>query len=300
MHRRLVIVLACATVVGLLASILVYRVITSVQTAAQTRERATEPVVVAALNIALAETITKEHVSVMEWPKAHVPSGAVRSLEAAEGRVVRSSIVAGEPLLEAKLAPQLSGRGGIMPMLVPEGQRGVTIKVDDAVRETGFILPRSRVDVLVSLGRATGSMDRVAKVILQDVLVLAAGQTVEMRDNKPVSVTTVTLALTPAETERLALAHTEGRLMLATRNLRDNQIVRTPGMTVGSLLNGLAGAPPRVVVHRTSGSVRSAPPPAPPTDGHVVAVMRSDRVTTQVFVPAEGGRWIERKPDGKR
>jgi Flp pilus assembly protein CpaB len=38
--------------------------------------------------------------------------------------------------------------------------------------------------------------DRISKIILQDVLVLAAGQTVEMRDNKPVSVTTVTLAIT--------------------------------------------------------------------------------------------------------
>ena len=35
----------------------------------------------------------------------------------------------------------------------------------------------------------------MSKVILQDIVVLAAGQTVELRDNKPVTVTTVTLAL---------------------------------------------------------------------------------------------------------
>lgn len=296
MHRRLVIVLASATVVGLVASLLVYRVLASVAFGAKTPEHPTEPVVVAALNLALAETITREHVTLVPWPKATVPAGALRSLAAAEGRVVRSSLVVGEPLLEAKLAPHLAGRGGIMPMLVPEGRRGVTIKVDEAVRETGFILPGSRVDVLVSLGRATGAMDRVAKLILQDVQVLAAGQTVEMRDNKPVSVTTVTLALTPAETERLALAHTEGRLVLATRNLRDTLIVRTPGATVGSLLDGLAGGP-----RGARAAPRGARSPEPQrAEGHVVLVMRSDRVTTQVWVPGGDGRWIEHRAAAKR
>ena len=49
------------------------------------------------------------------------------------------------------------------------------------------------------------------------VVVDAAGQAVEMRDNRPVSVTTVTLALTPEQAERLALAQNEGKLTIGIR-----------------------------------------------------------------------------------
>jgi Flp pilus assembly protein CpaB len=75
------------------------------------------------------------------------------------------------------------------------------------------------------------------RVILQNIPVLAAGQSVEMRGNKPVSVTTVTLALTPEQSERLALGQAEGRLMLATRKLGDERVVQTSGTNVQKLLD---------------------------------------------------------------
>ena len=232
MRRRLVLVLVLASVVGLITSTMVYRILSAIA-----QPEKAETIVVASVNIGMAETITGQHVKLVAWPKASIPSGAVRSLADAEGRVVRSSIVAGEPLLDGKLAPQLSGKGGLMPMLVPEGLRGITIKVDDATRESGFVLPNSRVDVLVSMPRSPGSQERISKVILQDIGVLAAGQTVELRDNKPVLVTTVTLALAPNQAEKIALAQTEGKLMLAMRNLRDNQVVETRGVTAATLLS---------------------------------------------------------------
>jgi pilus assembly protein CpaB len=227
--------------------------------------------------------------------------------------VVRSSIVAGEPLMEGKLAPHLSGKGGIMPMLVPEGQRAVTIKVDDAVRESGFVLPNSRVDVLVSMAKTKTQDERIAKVILQDVLVLAAGQTVEMRDNKPVTVTTVTLSLTPEQTERLAVAQAEGKLTLAMRNLRDNQVVKTTGATPTALLSDAGAAAPRApeplsvaakptpapVRPRPAPAVVSAPLPAPKLDAHTVSVIRGGKVSEQTFVRQDGQAWVERNHSDK-
>jgi pilus assembly protein CpaB len=199
--------------------------------------------------------------------------------------------VAGEPLIDGKLAPQLAGRGGIMPMLIPEGQRGVTIRVDDAMRESGFVLPNSRVDVLVSMPKAVGSNEKIAKVILQDVTVLAAGQTVEMKDNKPVTNTTVTLALTPPQVERLAIAQSEGRLILVQRNLRDTQFVRTPGATPSTLLSDIAPAPkpdgkPTVLA-------RSAPLPVPPIEKYPVEVIRGTKVSEQTFVRQPGNSWAD-------
>ncbi|HZO42431.1 MAG TPA: Flp pilus assembly protein CpaB [Methylomirabilota bacterium] len=297
MRKRLVIVLGFASVVGLIVSVLVYRVVAEFRAAS--RQQTNEEIVVAAVNMDLAETITSKHVKVLPWPRQAVPAGAIRTLGDAEGRVVRSSIVAGEPLLEGKLAPQLSGKGGIMPMLVPEGQRAVTIKVDDAVREAGFVLPNSRVDVFVSMARAANSQERVAKMILQDVVVLAAGQAVEMRDNRPVSVTTVTLALTPEQAERLALAQNEGKLTIGMRNLRDKQMVQTLGATRDTLLgatpvvapvsNGVKPAPKKV---QAPAPPASSPLPPPKIVSHTVGVIRSGKVSEQVFVRS-GEEWVE-------
>ena len=288
MRRRLLLIVLCASLIGLLASFLVYRVVSQV---ARVNDDQSDRIVVAAANIGLAETITGQHVKLVPWPKAAVPPGAIRSVADAEGRVVRGSIVAGEPLMEAKLAPQLSGKGGIMPMLVPEGQRGVTIKLDDATRDSGFVLPNSRVDVLVSMPKAPGANEKIAKVILQDVTVLAAGQIVEMKDNKPVTNTTVTLALTPQQVERLAVAQSDGRLMLVQRNLRDTQFVRTPGATPSSLLSDIAPAPKPEA--KPTVLARSAPLPVPTLEKFPVAVIRGTKVSEQTFIRDRGNSWAE-------
>jgi len=296
MRRRLLVIVLCASIIGLLASFLVYQVVSQ---AVAAKDNQSDRIVVAAANIGLAESITRQHVKLVAWPKASVPPGAIRSVEEAEGRVVRGSIMAGEPLLEAKLAPQLAGRGGIMPMLIPQGQRSATIKLDEAMRESGFVLPNSRVDVLVSMPKAPGSNEKIAKVILQDVTVLAAGQIVEIKDNKPVTNTTVTMALTPHQVERLAVAQAEGKLMLVQRNLRDADVVRTPGATPSSLLSDVASAAPQPTAKAVV--ARSAPLPLPTIEKYPVAVIRGAKVSEQVFVRDSGNAWSEQQaPKGDR
>ncbi len=287
MRRRLLVVFAFASLVGVLASVFIYQAVSRAASAGRPAVT-TDPVVVATVNIGLAETVTERHVRVVQWPKESVPAGTARTLDGVLGRVVRASIVAGEPMLDGKLAPALTGRGGIMPMLVPEGRRGVSIRVDDAVRESGFVLPNSHVDVLVTMAKDTQSQEKIAKVILQDVPVLAAGQVVEMRDNKPVPVTTVTLALTPEEAERLALAQTHGKLVLATRNLRDNVIVETRGVTPASMLGGAKPAP---VVAPAKAAAR---PASPAYEYYSVSVIRGPKLTEQQFVRDGSQGWHER------
>ncbi len=291
MRRRLIVILAVAVVAGLLASVLVYRAVAEMQAAAG-RGQSTESIVVAAVNIDFAETIAAQHLKLVPWPKTALPTGALRALPDAIGRVARTSILSGEPLLDGKLAPQ--GRGGIMPMLVPEGRRGVTIKVDEAVKESGFVLPNGRVDVLVSMPSGPDGRERMAKLILQDVLVLAAGQTVEMRDNKPVSVTTVTLALTPDQAERLALAQSEGRLVLGTRSLHDKEFVRTPGVTRETLLGTEPRALPKPTTRPTP-PLAGAPLPPPKVEGHSIAVLKAGRLTEHHFVRSDAAHpWVEK------
>ncbi len=283
MRRRLLLVLTAASVTGLLASFLVYRAVSQMAP----RGQETENVVVATVNLEVGETVTPKHVKLSPWPKANVPDGAFRSLPEVEGWVARISIVTGEALLKAKLLdPELAGRGGLLPMLVPEGFRGVTINVTRAVQESGFVHPNSHVDVVVSIAKGPQSKDRIAKVVLQNILVLAAGQTVEMRENKPVKVTTVTLALTPEQVERLALAQTVGRLMLATRNLHDDQVIRTKGATARSILGHEHSTAP------TNSRVSDAAPlPPPKLKNHAVSVLRGGRATNYNFVRGKNEPW---------
>jgi len=287
-RRRLLIVVTLAAVIGLATAFLVYQTI--IQRVA-VYGQPVEQIVVAQVNVPVGEAITPQHVRLSSWPNQAVPGGALRSLAEAEGQVARSSIVAGEPLLKTKLIDAASAaRGGLLPMLVPEGLRGVTIKVDEAVQETGFILPHSRVDLIASMRSEGSQIDHVGKVILQNVPVLAAGQTVEMRDNSPVKVTTVTLALTPEQVERLALAQTEtrGKVILATRNLRDDRIVATAGVTKARLLGSEQPKKATSLQAQVSdGAERSVLK----GETHTVSVVRAGQASEQTFVRDAGGLW---------
>ena len=191
-------------------------------------------------NISLGEALTPNHIKLAPWPKATMPPGSLRSLKDAEGRLARTTMFAGEPVLDSKLAP--AGQGGLMPVLIPVGKRAVSIIVEQATQKSGFVVPNSRVDVLVTMA-GTGWRLRKSRIVLQDVTVLAADMTVEMKDNKPVTMTTVTMALSPEEAERLALSQNQGRVTLALRNLQDTARVSTPGVTAAQLMGSPAPAP---------------------------------------------------------
>jgi hypothetical protein len=95
------------------------------------------------------------------------------------------------------------------------------------------------------------------------------------------------------------VAQSEGRITLTTRNLRDNQHVRTPGATQATLLSDAAR--PAVAAAPTGGTVTrrtvaaSAPLPAPTVEGHTVSVVRGSRLTEQQFVKVGDRGWMERQ-----
>src|SRR5687767_2099256 len=139
MGRRFIPIVAIALLIGLITASVVYKALIG-KPNVEAKARETRQVAVAAANINLGETLTSQHIKLVPWPTESVPGGALGSVAEVDGRVALTTIVVGEPLLDAKLASKQGG-GGILPMLVPENLRGVTIKVDDAVRESGFVSP---------------------------------------------------------------------------------------------------------------------------------------------------------------
>jgi pilus assembly protein CpaB len=139
--------------------------------------------------------------------------------------------------------------GGGMPILIPQGMRAVSVRVDEVVQVAGFVTAKTRVDVLVTLDGGDGG-SAVTRLILQNVPVLAAGQTVERdREGTPVTVSVITLLVSPEDAERLTLAATQGRIQLALRSMMDMGEVTTNGARLSGLVQAprQAAAPTRTV-----------------------------------------------------
>jgi pilus assembly protein CpaB len=158
--------------------------------------------------------------------------------------VAVTNIAAREPFTEARLAPE--GTAGGLSAVIPEGYRAMTVKVDDVVGISGFIMPGTLVDVVVVINPDnTGARDPISKIVLQNIKVLANGQNIDKPEDQREanSVKAVTLQVTPEQAEKLALASTEGRLQLVMRNSTDQGDEETKGIDKRALLGGDRAAP---------------------------------------------------------
>jgi pilus assembly protein CpaB len=148
-------------------------------------------------------------------------------MEEVLGRPVVSPIEPDEPVMEARLGARGSG-AGLSPM-IPPGMRAISVRVNDVVGVSGFVLPGMRVDVLVT-GHPQERDDTVTATVLQNVPVLSAGTTIQADPkSQPISATVVTLLVTPAQAEALTLANVEGKIQLVLRNSTDQQVNHTAG-----------------------------------------------------------------------
>jgi len=153
--------------------------------------------------------------------------------------VVKTSLLRGEPVLESKLAP-LGATGGLSAV-IKEGNRAMTVRVNDVVGVAGFALPGNYVDIVVNTEDESVKADNVnksiSKIVLERILVLAVAQEQNRDDTKPRVVNAVTLEVTPEQAEKLDLARSVGSLSLVLRNQVDASVVTTTGSTKKNLLN---------------------------------------------------------------
>lgn len=196
-------------------------------------------VAVAARDLPLGTVLAPADVRMIDWLGESAPPGYLHSAPDAVGRGLISSVKANEMLLESRLAPR--GAGGGLSVTIPDGQRGVSVRVDDVIGVAGFILPGTRVDVVVTLPPEPQLDQKVSlsQIVLQNVQVLAAGQTVQQdAQGKPITVSVITLLVSPKDAETLILASNEGKIQLALRNTLDLADIRTSGASVRTLLPG--------------------------------------------------------------
>ncbi|HEU4433799.1 MAG TPA: Flp pilus assembly protein CpaB, partial [Pyrinomonadaceae bacterium] len=216
-NKRLIIALFAAVAFGLIAAVSVSRYLAS----AQAYTKNLNNVVVAKVEIPVGTRIVPEQLSVVQFPKAVTPEGTFGVIdEKLVGRVATVRISMREPITENRLAPV--GAAGGLSSVIPDGFRAMTVKVDDVVGVSGFIQPGTLVDIVVTIVPPDNDRQRekVSKIVLQNIKVLASGQNIDKPKNEKETerVKAVTLQVTPQQAEKLALASSEGRLQLVMRN----------------------------------------------------------------------------------
>lgn len=241
-NKRLIIALLAAVAFGLVAAISVSQYLAR----AQAYTKNLNQVVVAKVEIPVGSRIIAEQLTVAQFPRNVTPEGAFGTMDKLIDRVAVVRIGAREPVTESRLAPV--GAAGGLSSVIPEGFRAMTVKVDEVVGVSGFIMPGTLVDVVVVTAppKATGQEEMISKIVLQNIKVLASGQNIDKpKNDREVerSIRAVTLQVTPEQAEKLALAASEGRLQLVMRNSVDQGDEVTPGANKSTLLSGERAMP---------------------------------------------------------
>lgn len=275
-----------ALIIGAVATFSVYKLVVEQRVITVGSSQQMVPVVVAVEDLPEGAPLTATNVRVKRMSSDAAPVASFASMDSLMGRVTQLPIFAGEPIIEAKLAPIGSSAG--LEVKIAPGKRAMAIPVNDHIAINGFIQPNSRVDVLVTLRSKGGMTDQKAKVFLQNMRVLSVGQHLRRGDDgKPITASTVALEVSPEEAELLAVAMNEGVLSLALRGYADEDSVNTVGADAQSVLAAMRKYQPRPSRPRPA----PTPAPAPPVEAEQPAWTK-----VQIF---RGSEMTERTVESK-
>jgi pilus assembly protein CpaB len=227
-------------------------------------------VVVAASDLHLGAKIEDRDLKLVKFPEDSIPEGVFHSKTRVVGRGVVLPIAKGEFILPSKVAGENAGSG--MPGLIPPGMRAVSVRVNEVVAVAGFVVPGTRVDVLLT-GSPGGTADNQTTTVLENIAVLAAGQKLERNAaGEPQSVPVITLLVSPEDAQKLTLASQEGRIQLSLRNPLDTNQQKLPSVR-NAVLYGTSGPTPAPVSTRPKSTHVSKPAALPPTT-YTIEVIR--------------------------
>ena len=240
-------------------------------------------VIVAAGDLQVGSKLQDGDIRQVKVPASVLPTNYYKNKSQVLGRGVILPVQKGEFILPSKLAAENAGSG--LPSLIPPGMRAVSVRVNEVVAVAGFVVPGTRVDVLLT-GNPGGASEQQTTTVLENVAVIAAGQKLERNAaGEPQTTPVITLLVSPDDAQKLTLASSQGHIQLALRNPIDTKKEELSGTKVGGLYRGLptASAPtprPKVV---------KAPKvdTPPPSTGYKVQVIRGNKVDETKF-PDQG------------
>ena len=171
-------------------------------------------------------------------------SGGHGPMDGLIGAIVRTPILANEPVTNAKLVR--GGAGGFMSVVLSPGKRAIAIPITSSNAAAGFILPGDRVDIMQAMRIEGGGVQGgfVAQTLLQNIKVLAIDQSAAppKANGQTQLGSTATLEVTPQEAEILAMAKARGDVTMTLRSYADVNAAtdNAGGKTVQIIRNGQA------------------------------------------------------------
>jgi len=154
-------------------------------------------------------------------------AGPSQALTSIVGTLVRTPMLAGEPVLKSKLVR--AGAAGVMAVTLDAGMRAMAVPLSAESAVGGFILPGDHVDIVMSRqvdggpGSTPGvSKQVVARVVLNNVRVLAIDQNNAGPEKGAAQVgATATVEVSPEQAQQLVIAKGVGQLTLVLRSYAD-------------------------------------------------------------------------------
>lgn len=226
-------------------------------------------ILVATQALATGTRLSAENTRWQDWPQAAVFDGAIlksketdpKQLSVADSPL-RRPLAAGEPVTRQSLIDNKAS-GNMLAAALDPGMRAVAIGVKPETSVAGFIAPGDRVDVILAynprltnegrdLGETLVSRD-ATQTILSNIKVLAVDQTSAepgAAGGEVKAAKTVTLEVSKADAEKLALAVQMGDISLALRRLGEED---GPAAADGALTTDINTSD---VLHRVNDALR--------------------------------------------
>jgi pilus assembly protein CpaB len=272
MRRSNLVVLLLALVMGSVAALMARSWIDR-HTSPQA-EVVTNTILVAAAPLPFGTILAENNVSEIPWAGPQIPEGAfAKKIDLLKDgrRIVLSPMERSEMIIRPKVTAP--GQRASLSVLLEEGQRAVTVRVDDIRGVAGFILPGDRVDVmLLRTETRQGETENSADVLLEYVKVLAIDQVLNDRPDQPTVATVakaVTLQVSPEQAQKLLLAGNVGKLSLVLRQPAEGPMAEGRRITERDL--------PGVARRETSAApIAKISTPAPPKE-------RQDRTKVSIY-----------------
>ncbi|MEK7264915.1 MAG: Flp pilus assembly protein CpaB [Pseudomonadota bacterium] len=185
----------------------------------------TARVLVADRSFQRGERLTADAVKWVDWPEkalseAYITEATGGDPAELEKAVARTSIIEGEPIIEAKIVR--AGASGLLAAVLDPGMRAVTMRITPETGVSGFVLPGDRVDVYYS--ESNDSNRTTTEIVFEDVRVLAINTVFNENPESPViEGANATVELSPEDAEFFINTRaSRGQMSFALRSVFTN------------------------------------------------------------------------------
>ena len=202
-------------------------------------------VIVATQSLEKGDLVSQSNMSVRKMQTDFIPLDAIHPSQfgAVDGQMLLENMAPGRPLLSTYLP---GNRVKFFSSLLKEGQRAVTIDIDENNSTAGMLVPSDHIDLLLSFKEPTmdGTRNKL-QLLLENVVVIATGRrSIDVNPelantiyDNPSNYNTVTLALSIEDAARVNLAKQKGNFVTLLRNQKEVTPLDFTALHEGQIFN---------------------------------------------------------------